>query len=129
MKIYAYFSIAEATLKLLVAFLLTILFFDRLKLYSLLTLGSTLVIMLMYSTYCIRKFHCKIRWVWTPYLLNSILGFAGWNLSAQLAWIARTQGVNILLNLFWSVFKCSSWNCSTSKWSYYSVCVQLSISC
>ena len=100
MKIYAYFSIAEATLKLLVAFLLTILFFDRLKLYSLLTLGSTLVIMLMYSTYCIRKFHCKIRWVWTPYLLNSILGFAGWNLSAQLAWIARTQGVNILLNLF-----------------------------
>lgn len=100
MKIYAYFSIAEATLKLLVAFLLTILFFDRLKLYSLLTLGSTLVIMLMYSTYCIRKFHCKIRWVWTPYLLNSILDFAGWNLSAQLAWIARTQGVNILLNLF-----------------------------
>lgn len=87
-------------MKLLVAFLLTILFFDRLKLYSLLTLGSTLVIMLMYSTYCIRKFHCKIRWVWTPYLLNSILGFAGWNLSAQLAWIARTQGVNILLNLF-----------------------------
>ena len=38
--------------------------------------------------------------MWTPYLLNSILGFAGWNLSAQLAWIARTQGVNILLNLF-----------------------------
>lgn len=100
MNVYAYFSIVEVTLKLLIAFLLPIFFFDKLKLYAVLTLGSTLVVMIMYSTYCIRKFHCKFRLEWTPDLLNSILGFASWNISAQLAWIARTQGVNILLNLF-----------------------------
>lgn len=100
MNVYAYFSIVEVSLKLLTAFLLTIFFFDKLKLYAVFTLGSTVMTMLMYSTYCIRKFHCQIRLEWIPNLLNSILSFASWNLSAQMAWIARTQGVNILLNLF-----------------------------
>ena len=31
------------------------------------------------------------------------MGFAGWNLFGQAAWILNTQGINMLMNLFFGV--------------------------
>lgn len=100
MNIYAYFSIAEVLLKLAVAFLITCFAFDKLKLYALLLLSVAGITLILYSSFCKLKFDTNLRLFWNNNLCKNLLSFSGWNLSAQVAYVARTQGVNILLNLF-----------------------------
>lgn len=100
MNIYAYFSIVEVLLKLAVAFLITCFAFDKLKLYALLLLSVAGITFALYSSFCKLKFDTSIRLYWNSNLCKNLLSFSGWNLSAQVAYVARTQGVNILLNLF-----------------------------
>lgn len=100
MSAFAYFSIIEALMKLGVAFSLQWLAVDKLRLYGLLLCAVSVSTMLLYSFYCRFRFKAKSRWIWNSVLLKNLLGFAGWNLSAHIALVARTQGVNILLNLF-----------------------------
>ena len=63
MDIYAYLSILEAILKLLIVYLLVVIPFNKLKLYGLLLLGVTLIMRLLYSWYCAKHFaECRYRW-------------------------------------------------------------------
>ncbi len=101
MKIYAYISILEVTLKLLVVFMLTWIAFDKLKLYALLVFFVTLIIAVAYNTYCRWKFkECSYKFFWEKPLCKTLVGFAGWNLFGNIAWICMGQGSNILLNIF-----------------------------
>lgn len=101
MSAFAYISVLEATLKLLVAYLLSLGDFDKLKLYALLIFSIQLMIRLTYTTYCKRHFvETKYNFIWDKKLFKEMTGFAGWNLWGNCAGIAFTQGVNILLNIF-----------------------------
>ncbi len=100
MEAYAYFSIADVLLKLGVAFAVVYTGFDRLKTYSLLLFLVAVVTLTLYVGFCRIKFGTRTRPFWDKALCRSLAGFAGWNLSAHFALLARTQGVNILLNLF-----------------------------
>lgn len=101
MGIYAYISILEAFLKLAVVYLLYIGNFDKLKLYSVLMMLVTIVTLLLYRTYCIKKYsEAKFRWVRDYKTLKEISVFASWNMFGELAWVFTGQGVNIILNLF-----------------------------
>ncbi len=101
MSIFAYISIIEVILRLLIVYLLVIGNFDRLKLYAVLTALVTVFIMLVYMTYCRKKFQeVKFRLVkdWT--LFHKLISFSGWSMISELAWSLTGPGVNIILNSF-----------------------------
>ncbi len=102
MNIFAYLSLLDSSLKLGVVFLLYYGDFDKLKLYAALNFSMTVLTATVYRIYCIRNFpECKLHiFRLHKEQLKSMLGYAGWNMSNHLALIARTQGVNILINLF-----------------------------
>ena len=79
MSAFAYISVLEATLKLLVAYLLSLGDFDKLKLYALLIFSIQLMIRLTYTTYCKRHFvETKYNFIWDKKLLKEITGYSGW---------------------------------------------------
>ena len=101
MDVFAWISIFDVILKLVIAYLLYITFFDKLIVYSVLLFLVTLITSIIYVLYCYKKFpECKYRCVRDRSLFKSMCSFAGWNLIGNFAYICFTQGLNILLNMF-----------------------------
>ena len=101
MNVYAYISIMDVALKLVVVYVLTAFTWDKLVLYGALMLGVQFVTMSVYYLYSKRSFvEAKFRFVWDKALFREIFVFAGWTLNGNLAVIGYTQGLNVLLNLF-----------------------------
>lgn len=104
MNIYAYISIVEVILKLLVVYLLVFFSIDKLKLYAVLTFTVSFIVALLYRIYCIMKFEeCHFSLFWDKKLFINMMGFSGWNLFGQIAQISTTQGVYMVLNIFHGV--------------------------
>ncbi|MGL4583180.1 MAG: oligosaccharide flippase family protein, partial [Flavobacterium sp.] len=100
MKVYAYVSILEAGLKLAIVFIL-ILGEDKLILYSILIFVVAFVIRMIYQLYCQRQFkESKYRFEYDKEYFGELLAYSGWNLFGNFAAVARGQGVNMVLNLF-----------------------------
>lgn len=101
MKAFAYVSILEVTLKLLVVFTLYIALFDKLKTYAMLLVTVAVIIRFVYGYYCKRHFEeCTYRFVFNRKVLKEMTNFAGWNFIGSSSAVLRDQGVNIALNLF-----------------------------
>lgn len=101
MGVYAYISILEAILKLVIVYLLTIGDLDRLKMYAVLTMVVTVGILMIYRVYCRRTFdEVKFRFVKEVSLYKELLGFSGWNMLSEVAWTFTGPGVNLILNIF-----------------------------
>ena len=101
MSAFAYISIFEAVGKLAVAFLITVSPIDRLVFYAVLMCAVAVSVRLMYGRYCKRHFsECTYRFRWDKELLRRMSGFAGWNFIGTSAGVLRTQGINILLNIY-----------------------------
>lgn len=101
MSAFAYISIVEVCLKLLIVFLLDVGNIDKLVLYGFLLLLVQCGIFLTYMGYCLRHFkESRFRFVYEKKLFSEVFSFAGWNLWGYLASILYTQGLNILLNVF-----------------------------
>ncbi|CCZ70189.1 uncharacterized protein BN759_02337 [Bacteroides sp. CAG:702] len=101
MSAFAYISILEAVLKLAIVFALVLSPFDRLIFYAFLILAVQLLIRLCYSHYCSRHFEeSKYRHVWDKSLFREMTGFAGWSMFGNLASVLFSQGLNMLLNVF-----------------------------
>ena len=101
MKSFAYIAILDAILKLLLVYLLLIFDYDRLIFYALLYAGEKILIRIIYNIYCVRNFdECKYRWMFNNSLFKEMAIFAGWNMWGNLAYVTYTQGLNMLLNVF-----------------------------
>ena len=101
MSAFAYISVLEVGLKLAIVYMLVIFDIDKLKLYAVLVFCVQLLIRIIYGRYCSRHFaECRYRLVYDKSLFREMTGFAGWSLFGNLAGVAYTQGVNILLNMF-----------------------------
>lgn len=104
MNIYAYISIVEVLLKLLLVFMLQWLAYDKLILYALLILGVTLSVSSIYVLYCIVYFpESRYKFLWDKTLVKQIVSHSGWMLFGTSTNLLSTQGVNILMNLFFGV--------------------------
>lgn len=102
MSAFAYISILEAVLKLIIALLLSIAPFDKLIFYSALTLILGFFIRFVYIAYCKKNFQeSSSKCVWDRNLFAEILKYSGWVLFGSLAYTTYTQGLNVLLNVFW----------------------------
>lgn len=103
-KIYAYLSIVEAILKLVVAVILTMSKTDRLLLYAVLYLCTTISIELLLAMYCMNKYpEAKITFFWDKGMFKQLFSFIGWNTFATAVWAVNNQGINILMNMFFGV--------------------------
>ena len=101
MDVYAYVGILNVFLRLLIVYLLVIGDFDKLILYSFLQLSVSILIISIYRIYCKTHFaETRFSFVWRKELLRPMLSFSGWDLYGNMSVIARTQGVSILLNMF-----------------------------
>lgn len=104
MKAFAYVSVIEAVGKLGVCYLLLISPLDRLIVYAVLLFVISLIIRLIYGVYCHRHFsECSYSLVIEKSLLKQIGAFAGWNFFTNTAYIFNTQGINLLINIFFGV--------------------------
>lgn len=101
MQIYAYLSIVEVILKLIIAYLLALAPINKLKLYAALMFAVCLLVSLLYAGYSIKNFkESHETFSIKKSFFFPIMNFAGWSLFGTLAWMCKSQGVNIVLNLF-----------------------------
>ena len=101
MSAFAYISIIEVCLKLAIVYILVISPIDRLILYAILLLLVQCMIRLIYTIYCKKHFQeSQFNWMWDAKLFKEMLVFACWNLWGGISNMLYTQGLNILLNLF-----------------------------
>ena len=101
MSAFAYISILEATLKLAIVYLLYITPWSKLISYSVLILSVQFIIRYIYALYCKKHFaeahyHHQID----KSLLKEMTSFAGWSLTTSIAYVLSSQGLNMMLNMF-----------------------------
>ena len=104
MNVYAWFSIIESCLRLVIVYLLYISPYDKLITIALLGFVVSLSIRIAQRIYCTRTFQeCHYQFVFDKSLLKEMTGFAGWSFLTNTAWIFNTQGINLLINIFFGV--------------------------
>ncbi len=104
MNAFAYISIVEALIKLLIAYALFMVSFDRLIVYAVLLVFSDLFIRMLYRIYSIRNFksECEFHFYRDKSIYKEILSYSIWNLFGSASAMVKGQGLNILLNLFFN---------------------------
>jgi len=110
MNIYAYVSIVEVVLKLIIVFALVWLGFDKLKMYSILIFSVAAMIWLIYWMYCKRNFTVTNYIIfWEKSLYKTMINFAGWYLFGSMSIMTIVQGANVILNLFFGPVVNAAW--------------------
>lgn len=104
MKHLASIGILDVFLKLISVLILPFLSYDKLIVYAIFILIAAVVVTITYASYCYRFLpNCSFRLCFNKNLLFQILSFAGWNFIGASSNILMTQGVNILLNIYFGV--------------------------
>ncbi|MBU2916048.1 MATE family efflux transporter [Reichenbachiella agariperforans] len=96
-------NILDVLIKLGIAFLLYSIEGDRLMIYGILMPSIAIFIFFIYMTVAFWRYNeCTLAGIYiTGFSKIKEMGiYAGWNLFANLAWLGRTQGASILLNIF-----------------------------
>ncbi len=101
MGAFAYISVSEAIMKLLIAFALLWTNYDKLIIYGGLLVTTQIIVICLYIFYCKRNF-TNIRFVlsFEKTLFKEISQFASWSILGNVAYISYTQGLNLLLGMF-----------------------------
>ena len=101
MSAFAYISILEVVLKLVIVYLLYVSPVDKLIVYAVLLALVAVVIRLVYGSYCKRHFdEAHYRFCFDKNLLRDMFGFIGWAFWGNAMVVLKDQGTNVLLNLF-----------------------------
>ncbi len=103
MSIYAYVSIIEVCAKLAICYMLSIGDFDKLKLYATLLLAVQIGLMIFYRIYCKHQFkeaHFSLHF--DNKIFKEIASFSGWSLVASCSSALNSQGILLLLNMFFT---------------------------
>lgn len=105
MNVYAYVGIAEVTFKLALIFLLLYVpFTDNLIAYAMILALWTIGLQIWYRFYCHKHFeesHLKI--VRDRDIYKNMLSYSAWDFIGQFCVTGNSQGLNILLNMFFGV--------------------------
>lgn len=101
MNLYAYLSILDVILKLLIVYMLLMFDYDKLKVYAVLVFLSHLITSVIYITYCRTKLR-ETHFIWKvdKSLFKTVFSYSSWTLFGTVAGMFNTQGMNLLLNVF-----------------------------
>lgn len=103
MSVYAYVGLCEAFAKLGVAYLISITVWDRLVLYGILLAIIQIMVALMYRYFCVKKYQeSHLTKNFDKPIFKEMLGFSSWSLIANLSHILGTQGLIVVMNMFFS---------------------------
>ena len=102
MSTFAYISIYEAVMKLLIIYLLYISSFDKLVLYAIFYMFVQLSVTL------VNRIYCHLHFEETKFIIHGVkwntikelMSFSGWNFLGNISAVLLLQGTNILLNMF-----------------------------
>lgn len=103
MSVFARLDIMDVSLRLLIVLILPYLSVDKLLLMGVLTTVLSVFMFAIYRFYCITHFSgCRfiLSRDWT--LIRPMLVYSGWDLYGNASVVARTQGVSMLLNIFFT---------------------------
>lgn len=104
MDFYAYTSIVEGILKLVIVWVLLIIPFDKLISYSMLMMSTIIIINVWYMWYCRTRFEGNhFIFKSDKKYMREMLTFSGWSMFGGVADIGWQQGTNIILNMFHGV--------------------------
>lgn len=103
MKAFAYIGIFEAVFKLFIVFVLSIITWDKLVVYGMLTLVSALIVAFSYVFFCFKHFQeSHFKYYWNRNEAKELANFTGWHFLGTVSVIIRGDGVNLLINVFFS---------------------------
>ena len=101
MKIYSYISIFEGVAKLIIAYVISISYFDKLIVYGFLLMLLSLAVQCFYAVFCLHRYkECRVKFLWDKKLLKETSSIVGWNTVDTAVYALNESGLNILLNLF-----------------------------
>lgn len=101
MGVFAFISVIDAVLRLGIVFTIEWLPGDHLIVYAILLLCIAILNFLMYVIYCMKRIPTvSLLPCWDKKTLLSLFSFSGWTIINTLAQTLKTQGLNIVLNLF-----------------------------
>lgn len=104
MSFYAYLSLMDVVLKLLLVWGIQYIAWDKLVLYAVFIFTVTVIVWGITYFYAVRRFSCcRYVFVKDKAAYKQLMIFSGWNLVGCSADVGVQQGQNVLLNLFWGV--------------------------
>lgn len=113
-NIYTYISFLELAFKLVILYLLIHIQHDKLILYAVMLFVSSFIIRMIYRIYCRRNFpESHYRFYYDKNYFKTLIAFTGWNLFGEIASLARGQGNNLLLNIFFGTVMNAAYGVTT----------------
>lgn len=101
MEIYAYISVFDVVLKLLILYLLVIFPADKLIVYAVLHVVVSLIIRVCYVIFCRRHFEeCKVAARYDKTVFKEVFSYSSWVLVGNLGFSFKDQFSNMILNSF-----------------------------
>ncbi|WP_024469625.1 lipopolysaccharide biosynthesis protein, partial [Treponema pedis] len=101
LSIYSKISVVEGLLKVVAAYCVYKLSWDKLIIYSILNIGVNILINGFYVIYSLVVYK-KLKFVFCREvsLYKDVLSFLNWNLIGAIAAVGKGQGINIIMNTF-----------------------------
>lgn len=101
MRIYSFVGIYEGIIRLVIAYIISIIPFDKLIAYGALMFAVSATVQGIYYFYCKKHyFECKLRLLWDKIILKKTFSIVGWNTIGTAVYAINDSGINILLNMF-----------------------------
>ena len=101
MSLYAFVQVLNVVLTCVIALLLVLSPIDRLMFYAAGIFIVAIISRLIYILYCRAKFsECRYHWVYEKTLFRQMFSFGGWTLLTGASSMVKSQGLNIMLNMF-----------------------------
>lgn len=101
MSAFSYISIYEGVAKLAIVLLLYLCKTDKLIFYAFSLVCVQISVRCMYAYYCNRHFEeSSYKLEWCRDRIKTVFSYAGWVVTGSVAFLSCTQGLNIILNLF-----------------------------
>lgn len=102
-KVYAALSVFDVVAKMVVIYFLLFLPGDKLIIYAILQLCVSIIGFSIYISYCMKKFpECGWKIAIDKPLLKEMLTFSGWGAFGHLITVVNSQGISIILNIFYN---------------------------
>ena len=104
MSFYAYMSVAESVIKLLLIYALTLIAYDKLIIYAIFVFLANIVILLSYIIFCKKRFStCNFTFTIDQQYFKKLFGFLGWSVLGGASTLGTQQVGNLMINSFWGV--------------------------
>jgi len=103
MNVYAFIGLTEVIMKLIIAFFLLTVLYDKLTVYSILNFATVVVVFLVNYLFCRLYYQeSKFSWFWNKAMFYEMMGYSVWSLFGSISAVARNQGINILISMFFN---------------------------